>query len=158
MESSQPYWEEAPSVSGIQKDLQILAMVPRVYAIREAARENVFRENPMRTRVVAVIALLSLPCALSAQLRRPSTRTPAEPASLPPTISEVARTLAYKRARWSFEGYTMMSAIQIPSASGPTVSYSTLGTGTHADYRITDRFAATADMSVSALGGPEMET
>jgi hypothetical protein len=113
----------------------------------------------MRTRVVAVIALLSLPCALSAQvLRRPSTRTPAEPAPLPPTTGEIARSLAYKRARWSFEGYTMMSAIQMPTAAGPTVTYSTLGTGTHADYRMTDRFATTVDMSVSAFGGPEMET
>jgi hypothetical protein len=114
----------------------------------------------MRTRVVAVIALLSLPCALSAQILRPrpSTRTPADPASLPPTISEVARTLAYKRARWSFEGYTMMSAIQVPSATGGAVSYSTLGSGTHADYRLNDRLATSVDMTVSALGGPEMET
>jgi len=114
----------------------------------------------MRTRVVAVIALLSLPCALSAQILRPrpSTRTPADPAPLPPTISEVARTLAYKRAHWSFEGYTMMSSLQVPGATGGSVAYSTLGTGTHADYRISDRFATTVDMTVSALGGPEMET
>jgi hypothetical protein len=125
----------------------------------------------MRTRVVAVVALLSLPCALSAQIIRipPSALTPADPAPLPPTISEVARVLAYKhgeiarvlaykRAPWSFEGSAMMSAIQVPTAAGPTVNYSAFGTGTHADYRISDRFAATGDMTVSALGGPEMET
>jgi hypothetical protein len=114
----------------------------------------------MRTRAVAVIALLSLPCALSAQILRPrpSTRTPAEPASLPPTSGEIARTLAYKRARWSFEAYTQFTSMALPSAAGPTVFQTTLGSGTHADYRFSDRLAATVDASVSALGGPEMET
>lgn len=114
----------------------------------------------MRTRAVAVIALLSLPCALSAQILRPrpSTRTPVEPATLPPTTGEVARALAYKRARWSFEAYTQFTSMALPSASGATVFQTTLGSGTHADYRFSDRLAGTADMSVSALGGPEMET
>lgn len=114
----------------------------------------------MRTRAVAVIALLSLPYALGAQILRPrpSTRTPVEPASLPPTSGEVARALAYKRARWSFEAYTQFSSMALPTASGATVFQTTLGSGTHADYRFSDRFAGTADMSVSALGGPEMET
>jgi len=78
----------------------------------------------MRTRAVAVIALLSLPCALSAQILRPrpSTRTPAEPASLPPTAGEIARTLAYKRARWSFEAYTQFTSMALPSPSGATLS------------------------------------
>lgn len=122
----------------------------------------------MRTRVVAVIALLPLPYALGAQtLGRPS--TPAEAAPLPPTTGEIARTLAYKRgeiartlayqrARWSFEGYTMISAFQVPLVTGGLVNYSTLSTGTHADYRINDRLAASGDMNVSAFGGPELET
>jgi hypothetical protein len=114
----------------------------------------------MRTRVVAVIALLSLPYALSAQILRPrpSTRTPAEPASLPPTSGEIARTLAYKRARWTFEAYSMFSSVQVPSAAGAAVLYTTLGSGTHADYRLSDRLAATVDLTASGVGGPQMQT
>jgi hypothetical protein len=106
----------------------------------------------MRTRALVSLAILSLPAIVSAQItRRPSTRTPIEPAGLPPAVPEVARELAYKRSRWAFEGYSMFSAIQAPSAGGTAMS-SVFGAGTHGDYRLTDAIAGTADITYSTFG------
>src|SRR5262249_57949450 len=57
---------------------------------------------------------------------------------------------------WSFEGYTMFTTVQLPAASGASVLQTTLGSGTHADYRISDHLAASVDASYAALGGPQM--
>jgi hypothetical protein len=106
----------------------------------------------MRTRALVSFALLSLPAIVGAQItRRPSTRTPIEPASPGPTVSVVGRDLAYKRARWALEGYSMFSAVQMPSAGGTTMS-SLVGTGTHGDYRFTDAIAMTADATYAPYG------
>ena len=111
----------------------------------------------MRTRALVSLALLSLPMVVSAQIvqRRPSTRTPAEPAGLPPAAPEVGRELAYKRSRWALEAYSLFSAVQVPSAGGATYS-AVLGAGTHGDYRLTDLVAATADVTYANLSNTNM--
>jgi hypothetical protein len=114
----------------------------------------------MRTRALVSLALLSLPTIVSAQIiRRPSTRTPAEPASLPPAAPEVARELAAKRSRWALEAYSLFSAVQVPSAGG-TAMTSVLGAGTHGDYRLTNALAGTADATYASMGngGTSYET
>ena len=111
----------------------------------------------MRARAVALIALVALPLGLSAQvtrLPRPSERTPTTPAQPPSKeIPEVARALSYHRSRWSGEAYGMISAVRVPVVAGGITSYTTYGTGSRADYRITDQLSATADMTYSPLGG-----
>jgi hypothetical protein len=111
----------------------------------------------MRTRSVLLIASLSLPAIVSAQVARPprvGPRTPTGAAPLPPEAPAVARALAHHRSRWSSEGYTLVTNVQAPAAIGGTLNYSTLGTGTHADYRYTDHFAVTMDLATSIWGGP----
>jgi hypothetical protein len=66
----------------------------------------------------------------------------------------VSRALAYKRLRWTAEGYAMMSSVRVPLNGVGMTSYSTFGTGTHAAYSLTDHFSATVDMSASFMGGP----
>ena len=111
----------------------------------------------MRTRALLVITLLALPAVLDAQ-RLPRPRigrgTPPQAAPLPPEAPIVARALAYKRSRWSGEAYSLINSVQIPTADGGAVSYSSFGTGTRGDYRYSNRFSATVDLTVSALGSP----
>lgn len=111
----------------------------------------------MRTRALVVIALLSLPAGLSAQgvrLPRVGRGTRPQPAPLPPETAPVARALAYKRSRWSIEGYSLINSVRVPTAAGGVTSYTTFGTGTRADYRYTERFSATVDFTASPLGDP----
>lgn len=111
----------------------------------------------MRTRAVVAIALLVLPAGLTAQrLPRPPIRrgTPPQAAPLPPEAAPVARALAYKRSRWSGEVYSLINAVQFPTADGGATSYTNFGLGTRGDYRYTDRFSATIDLTASALGSP----
>jgi hypothetical protein len=111
----------------------------------------------MRARAVALIALGALPVGLSAQvirLPRPSERTPTQPAPPPSKeVPEVARALSYHRSRWSGEAYGLISAVRVPPVNGAITSYTTYGTGSRADYRITDHLSATADLTYSPLGG-----
>jgi hypothetical protein len=108
----------------------------------------------MRIRHLVVSALLALPCALTAQvLRIPRRGGAPDPAPLPPPAEPVARALALQRSRWSVEGYSMISAIQVPSGNGGVSRYTTFGNGTHADYRYADHFTATMDMTAAYLGG-----
>jgi hypothetical protein len=60
--------------------------------------------------------------------------------------------MAMKRSRWSAEGYSLFSAIQVPSGSGST-SYTAAGAGTRADYRFAEHFSATLDLTASLFGG-----
>jgi len=110
----------------------------------------------MRTRTLVVIAVMTLPAALTAQvlrLPRGGRGTAPPPAALPPEAAPVARALAYKRSRWSAEGYSFMNAIQVPSPGGVT-HYTTAGTGTRAAYRYTEQWSATLDMTTSLFGDP----
>jgi hypothetical protein len=113
----------------------------------------------MRTRAVLLTALISLPCVLDAQggVRLPrggssGRGAPPTAAPLPPTAPEIAHALAYKRSRWSAEGYTLVSAVQVPTSTGSS-NYTSFGTGTRADYRYTDRLSATLDLTYSPIGG-----
>src|SRR5258705_13802227 len=100
----------------------------------------------MRTRALVAIALLTLPCGLTAQvLRIPRRGAVPDPAPLPPAAAPVARALALQRSRWSAEGYSLVSALQVPNGNGGVSRYSTFGTGTHADYRYADHLTATID-------------
>lgn len=113
----------------------------------------------MRIRSLIIIGLLALPAGLSAQLRMPRQggRSPTQPVEPPPEIPAVARTLALKRSRWTTEGYTLMSAVRVPATAATGLSsYSTYGAGTRADYRVSDRWSATMDMTASPYGSPAM--
>ena len=116
----------------------------------------------MRTRALiasALIALPLVPCASSAQaVRRPpiDRRTVPPPAPLPPEAIPVARSLAYQRSRWSAEGYSMIASSIIPAGVGATTRYTTIGGGTHADYRYSDHMSATMDFTVGSSGGSDV--
>ena len=110
----------------------------------------------MRNRALLLTALLIAPAALSAQVRLPrGTRggTPPTAAPLPPEAPIVAKALAYKRSRWSGEAYTLVTTFQVPNGAG-TTTYTSFGSGTRADYRYSDHFSATVDLTASALGSP----
>jgi hypothetical protein len=135
--------------------LPFLIQVPnvKVFGVNRREHETSLREAAMHARALVAIALLTLPSEMSAQLRLPrgGRQTPTQPASLPPEIAPVARSLAYRRSRWSTETYTMVSNIQMPAAAGGTSS-TTAGTGTRADYRFTEHFSATVDATASFVG------
>jgi hypothetical protein len=52
------------------------------------------------------------------------------------------------------DGYTMISSVQVPNPGGGSSTYSSIGAGTHAQYRLTERWSATADFTASPGGGP----
>jgi len=52
----------------------------------------------------------------------------------------------------------MVSSMMVPTGVGTLSRYSTLGSGTHADYRVSDRSSATVDLTYSPLGGPILTT
>jgi hypothetical protein len=115
----------------------------------------------MKTRNLIALGLFALPAALTAQQRGILPRggkdvlpplTPG-PQSLPPQVPVVARALALYQSRWSVEGYSIMSAIQVPATGGGTSSSSSYGLGTHAGYRYTDHLFATVDLTASPIGG-----
>jgi hypothetical protein len=70
----------------------------------------------------------------------------------------VTRGLAYHRSRWSAEGYTLVSAITTVDPSGRGAQYNGYGTGTRADYRVSDYWSATADFTALFLGGSTAQT
>src|SRR5215831_1346649 len=115
----------------------------------------------MRIRSLVMIGFLALPAASGAQGIRPPRpqRSPTQPAEKPPEIPVVARALAVQRSHWTTEAYTLMSSVRIPATAAAGVStYSTLGAGTRADYRVSERWSATMDMTASTFGGPINET
>lgn len=104
-----------------------------------------------------MVALLLIPSGLTAQrIRLPRGGRGAEPrpAPLPPEAGPVTRALAYRRSRWSVEGYSLISSLQVPTAAGGVTRYTMPGAGTRADYRYTDRLSATLDMTASLPGSP----
>jgi len=112
----------------------------------------------MRTRTLITLGLFALPAVAGGQVGRlPRTpqRTPTEPAApLPKEIPEVSRALAFRRSRWSTEAYSLISTVSTPAgAAAGVTSYTTYGAGTHAAYRYTDTWSATADLTVSPPGG-----
>jgi hypothetical protein len=109
-------------------------------------------------RIAIAIVSLLLPAALNAQripLPRPR---PARPAPLPPQPMPIRQDLAYRRLRLSVESYPMVSYFHAPAyaSSGTFPSWTTFGTGTRADYRLTRNVSATMDITSSFLGGPAL--
>src|SRR5215475_6297092 len=100
----------------------------------------------MRVHRLVVLGVVALPGILAAQVgrlpTRPSQRTPAQPASPPPEMPVVNKELSYRRARWSMDAYTMISSVQVPNPGGGSSTYSSIGAGTHAQYRLTERWSA----------------
>jgi hypothetical protein len=111
----------------------------------------------MRNRTLITVGLFVLPTVAVGQvgrLPRGPQRAPAEPAAAPPKeIPEVTRALAYRRSRWSTDAYALISNVSAPSGASGVTSYRTFGAGTHAGYRYTDAWSATADLTFSPLGG-----
>jgi hypothetical protein len=107
-----------------------------------------------RGAILAAMAL-QLPAELSALwLPFPRRRGPTRPAPLPPQVEPVARNLAYKRMRLSVESYPLVSFIRAPELNGPgSGGWTSFGTGTHADYRLTRRTSLTLDLTSSFAGG-----
>ena len=110
----------------------------------------------MRAGALLMISLLAVPSVASAQIRVPRAgrRPTPEPAELPPRPGNVARAVAIQRSHWSVDGYSMVSAFQVPSPSGGVTAYTSLGTGTRGSYRVTDHVFATVDMTASMVGSP----
>lgn len=117
----------------------------------------------MRTRAIVALVLLALPVELSAQrLRLPGIggRRP-RPAELPPQAPTIARELAYRRLPLAVESYPLISRVESSGfmGNGVSSSWTSLGAGTRADYRIKPQLSATLDLTSSFAGGPViMET
>ena len=111
----------------------------------------------MRIRTLALFALLALPAGSSAQLIRPPRTgrggTTVQPTPLPPEAAPVSRALAYRRSRWSTEGYSLINSLVLPTIGGGSTRTTTYGAGTRAAYRYSDQFSATIDLTASMPGG-----
>lgn len=113
----------------------------------------------MRARPIVAFVLLLLPASLSAQ-RIPGTRIPragpARPAPLPPQPAPIAAALAYRRSRLAVESYPLISHVSAPDFGGGAgePGWTSFGTGTRADYRVTRHLSATLDLTSSFIGGP----
>lgn len=114
----------------------------------------------MRVRLLVVAAIAALPLTVGAQVlpRLPKRGLPVPESPPEPTPTPVTQALDYQRSRWSSDAYMMASSIMVPSATGGVTRYSTLGTGVHSDYRVTDTFTGTADITLSPFGGTAMTT
>jgi hypothetical protein len=115
----------------------------------------------MRTRSQAFVALLSLlalaaiPSQAMAQVRRPGIRrgTPPPSAPLPPQAPAVANALSYHRARWSVEGYSLISTYQVPVGNGVSSSTS-FGGGTHGGFRLNNHYSIGVDGTAAYSSSP----
>lgn len=109
----------------------------------------------MRVQSLVTIALL-LPVVADAQ-RRTGTRIggrPAPAAPLPPQAPVIANEMRYVRLPISAESYTFISYIQSPTAANALTEWGTLGVATRLDYRFSQHFSATGDITQSLFGGP----
>jgi len=109
----------------------------------------------MRIRAVVAVVLLVLPASLSAQrIPLPMGRRPGE-RELPPQPAPIANELAVKRWRLAVESYPMVSYFQSAGViTGHAQAWTSIGTGTRADYLLNRHISATMDVTSSFLGGP----
>lgn len=106
----------------------------------------------MRIVLVALLGVVAVPSLLEAQFRRPTRRPPPSiPAELPPAAPAVEKALAYRRVRLAIETYPLVSVIHAP-ALGPT--WSSVGAGSHAEYRLTPWVLGSLDLTAAAWGSP----
>jgi hypothetical protein len=113
----------------------------------------------MRVRAVIAIGLLLVPAMASGQ-RVPMPRIggtrPGQPVPLSPQPEAIARAIAYRRLNLSVESYPLISHVEAPGIAGvgSTSSWTSLGAGTRASYRLTPQVAATLDLTSSLFGSP----
>src|SRR3954465_14604727 len=108
---------------------------------------SVWPEGIMRVRALVAIGLLLLPATASAQrvpLPRIGGARPGQPVPLSPQPAAIARAIAYRRLNLSVERYTLISYIDAPgiAGAGRTSTWTSLGAGTRASYRLTPHVAA----------------
>lgn len=112
----------------------------------------------MRARALAALSLLLIPAGLTAQRIpfRIGSRRPVPPAELPPTAGPIARELSYKRLNYSVESYPMVAYFSAPGFMGGGLPshWTSLGGGSHLDYKLTHLASATLDLTSTLLGGP----
>jgi hypothetical protein len=105
---------------------------------------------------IATLALL-LPSLASAQLRMPRIggRHPAEPVPPGKQPEAIARSQALVRSRYSVEAYPLISRMEAtgPTAGSPTARWTSVGSGTHLDWRQSSNLSLTLDLTASYLGG-----
>src|SRR5689334_10950369 len=143
---------------------QTRGRIPR-YTVLDTKEQQRDCEATMRTRLLVLAALVSIPAALSAQAGiglprggRGAGQPPLQGVPLPPEMPAVSRALAFHRSRWSMEGYTLVNAITTVGPTGESARSSAFGTGTHADYRLSDYWSTTADITAALLGNTTAET
>ncbi len=113
----------------------------------------------MRLSIVT-LAVAALPSVAAAQVRQPR-RPPVPPpqittSDLPPQAPVVNHALDYQRAHWAIDAYTFVSSYASPTGLGTTSKYTTVGSGTRADYRISPHVSATVDLTSTYPFGPSM--
>ena len=113
----------------------------------------------MRVRAVVVSALLLLPAGLSAQILPvpgAGRRGPLGPTELPRQPEAIARQLAYTRSHVSIESYPLITRVETSAISGvgQSSAWTSVGTGTRAEYRVARNVSATLDVTSSFLGSP----
>ena len=113
----------------------------------------------MRFSSLIAVALL-LPFISEAQVRAPlpgagAGRRPTEPVPLGGQPAVVARALNYTRSRYSVEAYPMISRVIAPgfSPGSPSSSWTSFGSGTRLDWRLTRYVSWTMDLTSAYLGG-----
>jgi hypothetical protein len=111
----------------------------------------------MRIRSAISVALF-LPSAIFAQARTPRIggARPGQPVPLGTQPEVVARAIAIQRSHYSVETYPLISRVQAPgySAGRPISGWTSFGSGTRLDYRLTRLLSWTVDLTSSYLGGP----
>jgi hypothetical protein len=116
----------------------------------------------MRARAILALALLLTPAIVDAQRSggiRLRPRGPGRAAPLPekrPAIVAEAQSNAYRRMRISLESYPMVAHIVAPGFGDIATpnSWTTMGAGTRADYRVAKYLSATLDITETFFGGP----
>jgi hypothetical protein len=105
----------------------------------------------MRLALIAVALLL--PSVSEAQLRvpQPGGRRPGEPVPLGAQPVVVARSQIYTRSRYSLEAYPLIS--HVVASGSPSSSWTSVGSGTRLDWRLTRYVSWTMDLTSSFLGG-----
>ncbi|MEO8621280.1 MAG: hypothetical protein ABI625_09465 [bacterium] len=110
-------------------------------------------------RIYSAIAVaLILPSIAFAQGRAPRIggARPGQPVPLGPQPEIVARAIAIQRSHYSVETYPLISRVQAPgyAAGRPISGWTSFGSGTRLDYRLTRFVSWTVDLTSSYLGGP----
>lgn len=115
----------------------------------------------MRIPALLLVVPLLLPSVLTAQLRprpriAPGSADPSIPQPMPPQAEPVARVVAYQRLRLAVESFPLVTHVRAPGLrdAGGFPSWTSVGTGMRADYRIDRRWAAVGEYTGAWAGSP----